>query len=75
MISVFAPETWLSRFSSDLQESKVNVEGPLVVVEPLDDDLVRVGVGLRLLIADVAEVNAASSEQRQQQEIIRFEHS
>ena len=53
----------------------MDVEGPLVVVEPLDDDLVRVGVGLRLLIADVAEVNAASSEQRQQQEIIRFEHS
>ena len=53
----------------------MNVEGPLVVVEPLDDDLVRVGVGLRLLIADVAEVNAASSEQRQQQEIIRFKHS
>jgi hypothetical protein len=75
MISVFAPETCLSRFSSDLQESKVNVEGPLVVVEPLDDDLVRVGVGLCLLIADVAEVNAASSEQRQQQEIIRFKHS
>ena len=39
----------------------MEVEGPLVVVEPLNDDVVGVSVGLGFLVADVAEVNTAAS--------------
>ena len=39
----------------------MEVERPLVVVEPLNDDVVGVSVGLGFLVADVAEVNAAAS--------------
>ena len=40
----------------------MKVKRSLLVVEPLDDDVVRVCVRLRFLVANVAEVNAASSE-------------
>ncbi len=46
-----------------LQKSKVKVKRHLVVVEALDDDVVVVRVAaLRFLIADVTEVNTATSE-------------
>ena len=49
----------------------MDVKGLVFFVEPLDDDLVRVTVRLSLLVADVAEVDWTSSEQRRKQQKCR----